>query len=67
MTRGIFWSLFYYFLFETADLRSYCGHFLAICQLCFEFRRNGGLAAIFASSKNKTFFIQTEAIKTSAC
>ena len=21
--------------FETADLRSYCGYFLAICQLCF--------------------------------
>ena len=25
---------FLLFFFETADLRSYCGYFLAICQLC---------------------------------
>ena len=24
--------------FDSADLRSYCGYFLAICQLCFQFR-----------------------------
>ena len=26
---------FFLLFFETADLRSYCGYFLAICQLCF--------------------------------
>ena len=40
MKRGIFWSLFYCFLFKTADLRSYCGYFLAICQLCLFVFRN---------------------------
>ena len=29
--------LFYVFFFGTADLRSYCGYFLAICQQCSNF------------------------------
>ena len=35
MNKFLFWSVLFYFLFETADLRSYCGYFLAIFQLCF--------------------------------
>ena len=31
----MFWSVFFTVFFETADLRSYCAYFLAICQLCF--------------------------------
>ena len=32
-----FWSVFFTVFFETADLRIYCGYFLAICQLCYWF------------------------------
>ena len=32
-----FWSVFLLF-FETEDLQSFCGYFLAICQLCSSFR-----------------------------
>ena len=32
-----FFGLSFYCFFETADLRSYCGYFLAICQLCLLF------------------------------
>ena len=34
--KKFFWSVFYY-LFETTDVQSYCGYFLAICQLCLFF------------------------------
>ena len=32
----LFRSISFNYVFETADLRSYCGYFLAICQLCFK-------------------------------
>ena len=32
-----FFGLSFLLFFETADLRSYCGYFLAICQLCLIF------------------------------
>ena len=33
--KMIFFGLsFFYCFFETADLQSYCGYFLATCQLC---------------------------------
>ena len=35
MNRRIFLVCLFYCFFETADLRSYCGYVLAICQLCF--------------------------------
>ena len=34
MKRRFFWSVFFTDFFETADLPSYCGYFLAACQLC---------------------------------
>ena len=39
MKRRIFLVCLFYCFLETADLRSYCGCFLAICQLCFIFSR----------------------------
>ena len=35
MKDEFFWSVFFTVFFETADLRSYCGYFLAIGQLCY--------------------------------
>ena len=38
MKKTIFFGLsFLLFFFETADLQSYCGCFLVICQLCYRF------------------------------
>ena len=36
MIRQIFLVGLFYWFFETADLRVYCGYFLAICELCSE-------------------------------
>ena len=37
MKDKFFWPLFFTVFFETADLRNYCGYFLAICWLCLYF------------------------------
>ena len=49
MKRRIFLVCHFYSFFETADLRSYCGYFLAICQLCFyDLKRTIGDVLIYS-------------------
>ena len=44
--KTIFFVLFFTVFFETADLRSYCGYFLAICQLCLYFLERARKAGV---------------------
>ena len=46
---NFFFGLSFYCVFETVDLRSYRGYYLAICQLCFNFSGK----AIVNPSKSK--------------